>query len=324
MLPPVSEAGLKDIVRTPARLAGLHWSEPSLPGDIVAEAVAEPGALPLVGNLLRLLWDDSDGNLLSARVYRTLGGLGGALAQRADLLLDGLDAEVSNGKERARKLLLELVEPGHGSHDSRRTITRQMALGAGGGGREAEIVLDRLSGLRGATTPRGAKAMPRLVVVSGGADGGDDQPDALIDLAHEALLRSDRRGKPYWKTFHDLVYQYRKQLEEDRRLLEILAEKWQEAGRRRLSNVLARGRQLRDFRRASAAISDRAAAYLSASRRLRGLRYAALGVLVALLRGSRLRILVDNRERDEPPRGLRDCWPSRLDGSVLPRRRWSP
>jgi hypothetical protein len=37
LLPPVSEAGLKDVVRTPARLAGLQWSEVSLPGDIVAE-----------------------------------------------------------------------------------------------------------------------------------------------------------------------------------------------------------------------------------------------------------------------------------------------
>ena len=80
LLPPVSEAGLKDIVRTPARLAGLHWSEASLPDDIVSEAIAEPGASPLVGNLLRLLWDERDGHVLSARVYRELGGLVGALA----------------------------------------------------------------------------------------------------------------------------------------------------------------------------------------------------------------------------------------------------
>jgi hypothetical protein len=79
------------------------------------------------------------------------------------------------------------------------------------------------------------------------------------------------------------VDQYRKQLE-DRRLLEILAEKWQERGSSPLSNVLARGRQLRDFRRVGAAVSDRAAGYVRASRRLRWLRCAALGVLaVAIL-----------------------------------------
>ena len=48
----------------------------------MAEATAEPGALPLVGNLLRLLWDERDGNVLSARVYRELGGLGGALGEQ--------------------------------------------------------------------------------------------------------------------------------------------------------------------------------------------------------------------------------------------------
>jgi formylglycine-generating enzyme required for sulfatase activity len=282
LLPPVSEAGLRDVVRTPARLAGLHWSEASLPGDIVAEAIAEPGALPLVGNLLRLLWDERDGNVLSSRVYREFGGLGGALATRADLLLDSLDAEVGNGRDRARKLLLELVEPGLGSQDSRRTITRQMALAAADGGREAEVVLDRLSGLRGATTPRGARAMPRLVMVSDSPDEPADATRAQVDLAHEALLRNDRHGQPYWKTLRDWVDQYRKQLE-NRRLLEILAEKWQDGGRPQLSNVLARGRQLRDFRQVGTAISDRAADYLRASRRLRGLRATALAVLVALI-----------------------------------------
>jgi formylglycine-generating enzyme required for sulfatase activity len=94
-------------------------------------------------------------------------------------------------------------------------------------------------------------------------------------------LRSDRRGQPHWKTFHDWVDQYRKQLE-DRRLLEILADKWEDARRPRLSNLLARGRQLGDFRRAGAAISRRAADYLDASRRLRSLRAGAVVALVAL------------------------------------------
>lgn len=239
LLPPISEAGLKDVVRTPARLAGLRWSEDSLPDYIVSEAVAESGALPLVGNLLRLLWDERDGHMLSARVYRELGGPGGALARRADLLLASLDSDVRNGRDRARRLLLELVEPGHGSQDSRRTITREMALGAAGGGREAEIVLDRLSGLRGPATPRGARSMPRLVTVSGAEDKAENGNPALVDLAHEALLRDDRRGKPHWKTLRDWVDQYRKQLE-DRRLLEILAEKWQAGGASRWSDVLAR------------------------------------------------------------------------------------
>ena len=136
-----------------------------------------------------------------------------------------------------------------------------MALDAAGGGREAEVVLDRLSGLRGA--PRRAAPGPcRGSWWSRVAGKLENGTHALVDLAHEALLRGDRRGSPYWKTFRDWVDQYRKQLE-DRRLLEILAEKWHEGGRPRLSNVLTRGRQLRDFRRVGAAISDRAADFFA-------------------------------------------------------------
>jgi hypothetical protein len=113
------------------------------------------------------LGDERDGNILSAQVYRELGGLGGALASRADLLLDSLSQEVKDGRERAKKLLLALVEPGHGRPDSRRTISREVALAAADGGREADVVLDRLSGLRGPATPQAARAMPRLVMVFG-------------------------------------------------------------------------------------------------------------------------------------------------------------
>jgi hypothetical protein len=127
LLPPVDENGLRDVVRSPARIAGLDWSDPELPEEIVQEAIKEPAGLPLVGNLLRLLWEESepapttqqeeerdqgsrgpvrraahpsvprdrsasahppdDGQVLSRRVlsrrvYRELGGLGGALANR--------------------------------------------------------------------------------------------------------------------------------------------------------------------------------------------------------------------------------------------------
>ena len=279
LLRSMTEAGLRDVVRTPARLAGLHWSDDALPDEIVGEAIAEPGALPLVGNLLRLLWNERDDHVLTAAAYRQLGGLGGALAGRADQLLDSLGPD---GKERARKLLLGLVEPGRKSEDSRRTITREMALDAAGHGPQAEVVLDRLSGLRDATTSRGAQAMPRLVVVSGNQEEENDQAHCLVDLAHEALLRDDRRGEPYWRTLRDWVETYRKQLE-DRRLIEILAEKWQERGRSWRSEELARGRQLRDFDRIDSPVSELADAYLRASQRLWWLRSSVIGALVVVV-----------------------------------------
>ncbi len=133
-LQPLSISGLRDVVRSPARLAGLRWSEETLPDRIIEEAIAERGALPLVGNLLHLLWQGRDNHMLSASFYRNLGGVGGALAKSADGLLESLGKE---GQVRARKLLLELVKPGRESQDTKRTITLDTALKAAGGGLEA-------------------------------------------------------------------------------------------------------------------------------------------------------------------------------------------
>lgn len=275
LLRSMNEAGLRDIVRTPARLAGLKWSDNSLPDEIVEEALSEPGALPLVGNLLRLLWNERQDSVLAASAYRELGGLGGALAGRADQLIESLGRD---GRDRARKLLIALVEPGRESQDSRRTITREMALNAAGGGKEAEVVLDRLSGLRDAATQRGANAMPRLVVVSGDGEDQSDSARSLVDLAHEALLRDDRRGEPYWKTLRGWVETYRNQLE-DRRLIEILAEKWLDLGKSWRSPELARGRQLNEFNLIEAPMSEVAVSYLQASQRLKWIRISIVGAL---------------------------------------------
>ena len=135
-LKPMDENGLRDVVQTPARLVRLRWSDDSLPDDIVKEARGEPGALPLVENLLRLLWGNmkySGANELSRKHYNELGGVGGALAKSADSLLETL----GKGKENALNLLTALVKLGgeiQDTQDTRRTITKSVALSAAGGG----------------------------------------------------------------------------------------------------------------------------------------------------------------------------------------------
>jgi eukaryotic-like serine/threonine-protein kinase len=133
-LKPMGEAALREVVGPPAQLARLRWSEKGLPGRIVEDALpAGDGALPLVANLLRLLWDRSEkrrDGVLSADDYRDLGGVGGALAKSADRLLASLGPD---GRQRARKLLLALVTRSLDSEPTRRTITREMALREAGG-----------------------------------------------------------------------------------------------------------------------------------------------------------------------------------------------
>ena len=209
----ISDTGLKEIVRNTARLAGLVWDESTLPDRIVDEAKKTPNPLPLLGNLLWLMWRGRQSRKLLASVHHDLGGVGGALAKSAETLWLSLDAD---SQLRARGLLLKLVSVGSDRADTRRTISRAVALQAAGGGSQAEAVLWRLSGGPGDDANQGLA--PRLIIVgkecepttsSPKSGVGNDQPetpssdsgtcggqpdetdaraDAPVDLAHEALL----------------------------------------------------------------------------------------------------------------------------------------
>jgi hypothetical protein len=264
LLNPINAKGLRAIVRVPAELAGLRWSDEELPDDVVQEARDEPGALPLVENLLRLLWLESrktESKALSRQAYNDLGGVGGALAKSADALLASLGA----GKQHALNLLTALVNLGGHSedmHDTRRTISKSVALQAAGGGAQAENILNRLSGLRGDDTSRGAPARPRLVVLSAAARDG--RTTDLVDLAHETLLRYNRDKQPYWPTLREEIRRRREHMEH-RQLAEALAKQWRERGRSWWRNLATRS-QLKAFRTLTD-LEDDAAAYVAASRR---------------------------------------------------------
>ena len=265
LLNPIDVNGLRAVVRVPVELAGLGWSDEELPNEIVQEACDEPGALPLVENLLRLLWLESrntQSNTLSRQVYNDLAGVGGALAKSADALLEGLGA----GKQNALSLLTALVNVGgqdQDLHDTRRTIPKSVALQAAGGGTQAGNILNQLSGLRGWDTPKGAPARPRLVVLS--TASWDGVSTDLVDLAHETLLRYDRNKKPYWETLRGEITKQRKAIE-NRQLAEALAKDWREKGSPQWSSLGTKA-QCRAFR-SLRDLSVDAAAFVAASQRL--------------------------------------------------------
>jgi formylglycine-generating enzyme required for sulfatase activity len=230
-LKPIGEAGLGDVVRTPARRVGLRWEdEATLIGQVMEDALAAgDGALPLVANLLYLLWKRSqqrgDG-LLRFGDYRDLRGVSGALAHSANQLLASLD------KECARRLLLALVKVSPDAEPTRCTVTREDALQAAGGGLEAEEVLLGLSGGRTVRAVGALRAAPRLIVVSPGEGGNGSAANDTVDLVHETLLRRDRHGQAYWKTLSDWVEQNREDLWTRDRALGA-AEEWERSGRDR-------------------------------------------------------------------------------------------
>ena len=226
-MPRMSDAGLRDVIRGPARLAGLDVE--GVVDLIVDDANHEPGMLPLVENALTWLYADHgrrDGKLQGER-YRDAGRLAGILAHTADELLGTLDAE----RDKALDLLVALVrvDP-EGQRHTRRRFSLDAAVAAAGGGAAGRDIVDRLAGRRALAGP--AETL-RLVV--GGADG-------TVSLIHELLAQSriDKSGvpTPYWPPLWERIEAKRDEAVRENRArllaptLTRAARVWDESGRR--------------------------------------------------------------------------------------------
>ncbi|MER8734541.1 AAA family ATPase [Mesorhizobium sp. M1227] len=100
LLPPTG-AEIAQIIREPARAAGLRFEETADQGrldDVLqAAAGADPESLPLLEFVLDALHDACrDRRILTFAAYRALGGLEGAIARRADEVADALPAHVQD------------------------------------------------------------------------------------------------------------------------------------------------------------------------------------------------------------------------------------
>ena len=98
LLPPTSPE-IAQIIREPARAAGLRFEEDAVRGrleDVLQEAAAaDPGSLPLLEFVLDALYEAGrERRLLTFAAYRALGGLEGAIARRADEVIDALPPEI--------------------------------------------------------------------------------------------------------------------------------------------------------------------------------------------------------------------------------------
>ncbi len=98
LLPPTSTE-IAQMIREPARAVGLRFEEDAVRGrleDVLQEAAAaDPGSLPLLEFVLDALYESGRGRrLLMFATYRALGGLEGAIARRADEVIDALPADI--------------------------------------------------------------------------------------------------------------------------------------------------------------------------------------------------------------------------------------
>ncbi|MGE0475067.1 MAG: hypothetical protein AB7P17_15640, partial [Nitrospirales bacterium] len=168
LVSPMSEDGLRQAIEAPAHLLN-HEFEEGLVDTILKDISAQPGALPLLEYALMELWDRRRGRLLTLEGYREIGGIEGALAQRADSIFQQF-SPIEQGF--VRQLMLRLTQPGEGTEDTRRrTEIGQLSLSHSKGSMDHVVH---------------AMVNSRLLTVS--RDETTNQEN-LIEVSHEALIR---------------------------------------------------------------------------------------------------------------------------------------
>ena len=213
---PLSPRELQRAVAGPAERVGVV-PEPALMAEIVADAADRPGALPLLQYALTEIFERRRNGILALADYRELGGLGGALAGRAEhLYTSGEEA----GQEATRQLFLRLVDVEEGLEAVRRRIRR--------------------SELEAVEIDPGAMAAAidgfqhhRLLT----SDRDPVTREPTVEVAHEALLDGWERLRGWVEEAHD-------DLKTERRLATEAAD-WEAGGRD--PSFLLRGSRLEQY-----------------------------------------------------------------------------
>ena len=281
---PMSASELQDAIVVPAERAGVRF-EPGLVSTIVGDVVSRPGALPLLQFALTELFERRQNATVTTEAYDELGGIGGALARRAE---DVYEATAVEQRDDVHRLFTRLVTPGDDGDDlRRRAIVAEVAD-------VAPTVIE-------------AYRANRLIVT-------DHHPvtrEPTVEVAHEALLREWPRLAAWIDHDRDAIRVHRG--------LAQAAHEWQadpadESTLYRGTRLVAADEVARsltlssgehDFVAASHQLADRerqeaeerARVQTRQNRRLRGmLAAAAILLLVALLTGA---FAVEQRRRSD-------------------------
>lgn len=219
---PMTASELRSCIEGPAGKVGLSF-EDGLVETILADVAGEAGSLPLLEFVLTELWERRRGDWLVAQAYAAIGGLRGAIADRAEDVLASFGPD-GEDRERVKRVMLDLVSVNTGGETRRRASRAEI-------GEDAWRVVPAL-------------ADARLLVTSHDDATGDE----TAEVAHEALIRhwgrlrdwlnEDREFLLWHQRLRAAVETYQASNADDGTLLRgaLLAEavKWRDARRHRL------------------------------------------------------------------------------------------
>ena len=218
---PMGRAELTQAIEKPAQQAGLSL-EPELVITLLNDVETSPGGLPLLQYTLRELWNSRQDNTLQLKTYTQLGGVTGSLKQRANEVYDGFSPEQ---QATARHIFLNLTQLGEGTEDTRRRVAKSSLVTAKHSEPMVNEVVQTL-------------ANANLVVTSELISKGNQERVAIVDVAHEALIRNWPQLRQWLEGNRDLLRQQRK--------IELGAEEWSRQPKQQQQGYLLQGRQLSD------------------------------------------------------------------------------
>jgi len=171
-LPPMTQDELREAIEDPAGARLLYFDPPSLVDKLINEVTHTPGALPLLSFTLSELYrmhleNNRNDRTLNQADYAQLGGVSGALRQRADREYDRLDPR---GRRTLQRLMLRMVSLEGGELARRRVPLRELVFADAQENERIDKVLCRLTAAR-------------LLVRS--SDGGTP----YVEPAHDELIR---------------------------------------------------------------------------------------------------------------------------------------
>lgn len=202
VITPMTPDELERAITGPVDSLGLRY-ESGLVAQLVRDVSDRSGALPLMQYALTELFDSRSGNVITNDAYNALGGVSGALIERAE----GLFARLGeHAHEAVRQVFLRLVTFGEGVEDTRRRVLRSEL---------EQLDVDRqvLDGVLDMFGRHRLLSFDRDPVTRG----------PTVEISHEALLRE-------WLRLRNWIDGGREGVRNQRRLAEAMGE-WLSAGR---------------------------------------------------------------------------------------------
>ncbi len=167
-LGPMNRDELQAAIVCPAREMEVSF-DPGLVQTLLDDVESKPGSLPLLQFALREMWGRQANRTITRAGYDAIGGVEGAVAQRAEMIFTALTQDGANTQmEKAfQRLFTRLVTLGEGQEDTRRVVERREL------GDEVWHLAQRLAGEDN-----------RLVVTNAPASTRE-----TAEVVHEALIR---------------------------------------------------------------------------------------------------------------------------------------